>query len=311
MIDRDVFHGRSIMRPTTATPATRGAPNRDDVEDEDEDEDGDDGEENDGNSDGDNEGEEASDEDEDGNWDIPLTCARSYCRMQLHSCLKAKTTGNAPMGEYHIFQDPVFKFQLFYDFKEQLLEQMASATSPHSDSLAANAPSIHQRFQDVSAQIRDSASHSENLFKSAMEKMDQGFGVMTSKMKTVDKRIKALKENTARKINQGSARTWKKVINTLAKIASQPGVEEDEDDEETEEGEEDEEEEKEDLSPVTSNTNDAIETLLQGQATPPPPQSSQDTQARFLIETMDIDVLMEKVAKAAIGERKKNWQEME
>ncbi|KAG0007503.1 hypothetical protein BGZ80_004593 [Entomortierella chlamydospora] len=198
MIDRDVFHGRSIMRPTTATPATRGAPNRDDVEDEDEDEDGDDGEENDGNSDGDNEGEEASDEDEDGNWDIP---------------------------------DPVFKFQLFYDFKEQLLEQMASATSPHSDSLAANAPSIHQRFQDVSAQIRDSASHSENLFKSAMEKMDQGFGVMTSKMKTVDKRIKALKENTA---------------------PSQPGVEEDEDDEETEEGEEDEEEEKEDLSPKHS-----------------------------------------------------------
>ncbi|KAF9992843.1 hypothetical protein BGZ80_008390, partial [Entomortierella chlamydospora] len=166
-----------------------------------------------------------------------------------------------PYGEHHIFHDPVFKSQLFYDFKEQLLEQIASATSPHSNSLAANAPSIHQGFQDVNAQIRDSirdfirdsAAHSENLFKSAIGKMDQGFSVMKSKMKTVDKRIKALKENTARKISQESTRAWRKVIDALAKIASQSDDEEDEDedDEETEESEEEEEEEEGDLSPVT------------------------------------------------------------
>ncbi|KAF9367749.1 hypothetical protein BGX21_007093, partial [Mortierella sp. AD011] len=263
MMDRDVFHGRSIMRPTTpatATPATRGAPSQDDVEDEDRDEDGDDDEEeNDGNSNGDNEEEEASDENEDGNWDIPI---RRHLILLAHLrkvilqdaatlMTESENDRQCPYGEHHILQDPAFKSQLFYDFKEQLLEQMASATSPHSDSLAANAPSIHQGFQDVSAQIRDSVAHSENLIKSAMEKMDQGFGVMTSKVKAVDKKVKALKENTTRKINQGSARTWKKVINALAKIASQPGVEEDEDDEESEESEEEEEEGEESFSPVT------------------------------------------------------------
>ncbi|KAF9170574.1 hypothetical protein BGX21_011088 [Mortierella sp. AD011] len=54
---------RSIVRPMVAAPATRGAPNRDDVEDEDE---------NNGNSDGDNEEEEATGEDEVDNWDIPV-----------------------------------------------------------------------------------------------------------------------------------------------------------------------------------------------------------------------------------------------
>ncbi|KAF9367984.1 hypothetical protein BGX21_006915, partial [Mortierella sp. AD011] len=124
--------------------------------------------------------EEAGDEDEDENSDIIvqrhlilLAHLRRVILLDAATLVaESENDWQCPYGEHHIFQDPVFKFQLFYDFKEQLLEQMASAASPHS-------------------------AHSENLFESAMEKMDQVFGVMTSKLKTVDEKIKSLKENIA------------------------------------------------------------------------------------------------------------------
>ncbi|KAF9148471.1 hypothetical protein BGX20_006319, partial [Mortierella sp. AD010] len=137
-----------------------------------------------------------------------------------------------PYGEYHIFQDPVFKFQLFYDFKEQLLEQMASATSPHSSSLCSQRTKYTSKvwFQDVSVQIRDSicdsAAHSENLFESAMEKMDQVFGVMTSKMETVDEKIKSLKENIAHRAHRISQPGISQPEISQREI-SQPGISQD------------------------------------------------------------------------------------
>ncbi|KAF9344617.1 hypothetical protein BGX26_004115 [Mortierella sp. AD094] len=122
-MDRVVFHARSIIRPTTATPATRGTLSRDeDVEDEDED--GDE-EDNDGDNDGDNEEkeDEAEGEDEDNNWDIP---ARRYLILLAHLRKIILQDAATLMAEIPII----------HDFKKQLLEQLAPATSPHSDSLA-------------------------------------------------------------------------------------------------------------------------------------------------------------------------------
>ncbi|KAF9147211.1 hypothetical protein BGX21_007648 [Mortierella sp. AD011] len=112
MMDRNVFHGRSITRPTTpatATPVTRGPPSQDNVEDEDRDDDGND---DDGNGNGDNE-EEASDEDKDGNWDIPewrqlilLAHLRKAILQDAATLMtESKNDWQCPYGEHHIFQE--------------------------------------------------------------------------------------------------------------------------------------------------------------------------------------------------------------
>ncbi|KAK3807552.1 MAG: hypothetical protein J3Q66DRAFT_444688 [Benniella sp.] len=48
--------------------------------------------------------------------------------------------------DHFIFALPIFKSALFRQFRDQLRQQMDSATSPLVDSLSANAPAIHQEF---------------------------------------------------------------------------------------------------------------------------------------------------------------------
>ena len=57
--------------------------------------------------------------------------------------------------DHFIFALPIFKSTLFRQFRDQLRQQMDSATSPLVDSLSANAPAIHQEFQDLKVRASD------------------------------------------------------------------------------------------------------------------------------------------------------------
>ncbi|KAF9992061.1 hypothetical protein BGZ65_012746, partial [Modicella reniformis] len=53
--------------------------------------------------------------------------------------------------DHGVFQDPLYKSRMFMDFRQQ----MASAVSPVTDSLHANAPAIHYEFRSLNSKMDD------------------------------------------------------------------------------------------------------------------------------------------------------------
>ncbi|KAF9368193.1 hypothetical protein CPB97_004874, partial [Podila verticillata] len=70
-------------------------------------------------------------------------------------------------GDHRILQHSIFKGPLFLKFKEDLLESMATAISPMSDSLMANAPAIHNEFSTVNTRMNQFEHEICQLFQAS------------------------------------------------------------------------------------------------------------------------------------------------
>jgi hypothetical protein len=77
--------------------------------------------------------------------------------------------------DHFIFALPIFKSTLFRQFRDQLRQQMdsASATSPLVDSLSVNAPAIHQEFQDK-VRASDLSYHQLGRIPTSVDKVVKG-----------------------------------------------------------------------------------------------------------------------------------------
>ncbi|KAF9324398.1 hypothetical protein BG006_000556 [Podila minutissima] len=73
-------------------------------------------------------------------------------------------------GDHCILQHSVFKGPLFLKFKEDLLKSMATAISPMSDSLMANAPTIHNEFGTVNTRMNQFKHEIRHLFQESNAK---------------------------------------------------------------------------------------------------------------------------------------------
>ncbi|KAF9567067.1 hypothetical protein EC968_003501 [Mortierella alpina] len=162
MLDRDVYHGRMIhpMR-TRKTPFARrrrqsagtrgtdaGASDDDHNNNSDSDDDNDNG-----------------DDEEDDEEDYTIAKRRHLIllahlrKVVLQDAAVLMELGNQDehcrYHYHHVFDYDVFKTQLFIDFRAKLHADMLTATSPITDSLAANAPGIHSHLRSVESRVAD------------------------------------------------------------------------------------------------------------------------------------------------------------
>ncbi|KAF9198720.1 hypothetical protein BGZ49_000376 [Haplosporangium sp. Z 27] len=180
--------------------------------------------------------------------------------------------------------------QLFYDFKAQLLEQMATASSPLSDSVAAVSPSIHNELQIVKSQLSNMSDLLHEVISASREHKDdikingRNIQVLANAVKAVDARVDCLQDTVIR-LDQTNLRKLCDVsshVNTyFTQESRQP-------------------ETAQELSPDPSLILDSIVPLQEHHREP---QLHQGNEVSSSSTTEDLDSLMERVAKGKRQER--------